>query len=122
MQRGATMWMLLGMSALFILFALIAMKLIPGYMDNAKVENALQSVAESPGAANMGRRQIINKVADTLYIDGGADDLLDLRTALVITKRGDKKIISIDYERVIPMAFNISVLLDFENSVEISLR
>jgi hypothetical protein len=115
------MWMLIGMSALVVLFALIAMKLIPGYLDNAKVQNSLESLKDVPGVANMGRRQVMERVYNSLYIDG-AHDLLDLKTALVITKQTNKKVISVDYERVIPMAFNISVLLDFENSVDIPLR
>ena len=64
---------------------------------------------------------MIDKIDNTLYIDM-ASDLLDLNEALTITKTKNTKVISIDYERVIPMAYNISALLDFENSVEVSLQ
>ena len=120
-QTGASMWGLIGGSALAILFALIAMKLIPAYLDNNKVASALDSLAETPGAANMSRRQVIEKIDNTLYIDM-AHDLLDLKEALVITKTKNTKVFSLNYERVIPMAYNISALLDFENSVEVSLK
>lgn len=120
-QRGASMWGLLGGSALVVLFALIAMKLIPAYLDNNKVASALASLAETPGAGTMSRREVIAKIDNTLYIDM-AHDLLDLKEALTITKTKNTKVFSIDYERVIPMAYNISALLDFENSVEVSLQ
>ena len=120
-QTGASMWGLLGGSALFILFALLTMKLVPAYIDNKKVASALESFAETPGANTMSRRQVLDKIDNTLYIDM-ASDLLDLKEALVITKTKNTKVFSINYERVIPMAYNISALLDFENSVEVSLR
>ncbi len=121
MQQGASMWMLLFSSALIVLFALVTMKLVPAYLDNNKIINALNSFAETPGAANMSRTQVINKIDNTLYIDM-ASDLLNLNDALAITKTKNTKVYTISYERVIPMAYNISALLDFENSVEVSLK
>ena len=120
-QNGASMWALIGISSLIVLFALITMKMVPAYIDNAKVMSALETLAETPGAGQMSRRQMIDKLAAKLYIDM-ADDLLDLNTALEITKLKNTKQLSLNYERVIPMAYNISVLLDFENSVEVSLN
>lgn len=120
-QSGASMWGLIGGSALVILFAMITMKLVPAYLDNNKVASALDSLAKTPGAAQMSRRQVLDKIDNTLYIDM-ASDLLDLKEALTITKTKNTKVFSIDYERVIPIAYNISALLDFENSVEVSLK
>ncbi len=115
------MWGLLGGGALFVLFALVTMKLVPAYMDNNKVAHALESLAGTPGVGHWSRRQISDKIDNTLYIDMAAD-LLNLKEALTITRKGNVKVISIDYERVIPMAYNISALLDFENSVEVPLK
>ena len=81
-QKGASMWTLVFTSALIVLFALITMKLVPAYLDNNKIINALNSLAETPGAANMSRRQVIDKISNTLYIDM-ASDLLDLNDAPV---------------------------------------
>ncbi|MFV2005772.1 MAG: DUF4845 domain-containing protein [Gammaproteobacteria bacterium] len=120
-QIGSSMWGLLGGAALFVLFALVTMKLVPAYLDNNKVVHALESLAETPGVGNWSRRQISDKVDNTLYIDLAAD-LLNLKEALTITKTKNAKIISVDYERVIPMVYNISALLDFENSVEVPLK
>lgn len=120
-QKGASMWMLILGSALIVLFALVTMKLVPAYLDNNKVVHALDSLKKQPGVGNWSRRQILERVDNTLYIDL-ASDLLDLNEALVITKTKTKKVISIDYERVVPMAYNISALLDFENSIEVPIE
>ena len=120
-QKGASMWGLLGSVSLVLLFALVMMKLIPAYLDNNKVVSALDSLAEQPNVGQLSRRQIINRISDTLYIDM-ASDMLDLNQALTITRQKQTKLISIDYDRVIHLAYNISALLDFENSVEVSLK
>jgi len=120
-QTGASMWTLIFTSAMFILFALITMKLVPAYLDNNKVASALESLAETPGAVTMSRRQVLGKINNTLYIDM-ADDLLDLNASLVISKTKTHKVFSLDYERVIPMAYNVSALLNFENSVEVPFK
>ena len=121
LQKGASMWGLIGGAGLLVLFALITMKLVPAYLDNNKVASALESLAETPGVLNMSRRQVIEKIDNTLYIDM-ASDLLNLRDALVISKTKSHKVFSLDYERIIPMAYNISALLDFENSVEVPFK
>ena len=120
-QKGATMWMLLTGASLVVLFMLIAIKLIPAYLDNNKIISALESLAETPGVNNYSRRQVLDKIDNTLYIDM-ASNLLDLKEALAISKTNTHKVYTISYERVIPMAFNISALLDFENSVEVPLK
>lgn len=120
-QHGATMWMIIAVMALVVMFALVVMKLTPAYLENAKVMNALERLAEDPRAATMPRAELIQKISDTLYIDM-ANDLLDLREAVVITKSAGKRTVEINYERVIPMVYNISALLDFENSVDIPTK
>ncbi len=122
-QRGATMWGILAVMALVVTFALLTMKLVPAYIDNAKVSSALSSLAEDPEARALPRRLLIKKVSDSLYIDM-ADDLLDLTDPAVfqIQKTKNTRVITIAYERVIPLVYNISALLDFEESVEIPLN
>ena len=120
-QKGSSMWGLLGGAGLFVLFAMVTMKLVPVYLDNNKIASALESLAEQPGVGSWNRRQIQDRIDNTLYIDMAAD-LLDLNKALKITKVKNVKVVSVDYERVIHMAYNISALLYFENSVEIPLR
>jgi hypothetical protein len=120
-QKGSSMWGLIFGAGLFVLFALVTMKLVPAYLDNNKITSALESLAETPGAVNMSRRQVLDKIDNTLYIDM-ASDLLNLKEALSITKTRTHKVFTIAYERVTPMAYNLSALTEFENSVEVPLK
>ena len=120
-QNGATLWSMITIIALVVFFALLVIKIVPSYIENQKIEKALRGLAEDPAAVHMNRAQITRSLTDRLYIDM-ADELLDLGEAMTITKTRDSRVITISYEKVIPLAYNISALLDFENSVEIPLK
>ncbi len=117
-QRGWTLWGLLGMMVLIGFFALLFMKLLPPYMDNAKIQRALEVVAEEPGIGRATRAEIVNRLSRILYVDY-ASDVVDLRQDLSIEKRTDRRILRIRYEVEVPLVYNISALLYFDNHVEL---
>lgn len=118
MQRGWTVWSLLGVGALIVFGALLFMKLMPVYLDNYKLKEAMASVAEDPRAADWSKRQVIRELTNILYIDYGSD-IVDLNKALSVEKTDAQSFIKVEYEVVVPLAFNLSALVDFDNQVEI---
>jgi len=118
-QRGWTIWSLLGVGFLIVVGALLFMKLMPVYLDNYKLEEAMHSVAEDPRAGDWNKRQIVREMTNILYIDYG-HDIVDLGEALTLEKENERKYIRIKYEVVVPLAFNLSALVDFNNEVEIT--
>ena len=117
-QMGWTVWTLLLTAAVLVSLALLGMKLMPHYLNNYKLEAALEYVTSDPSTANMTRRQIIQNMKDKLYIDYG-DELIDLDESLVIEKRRGSMNLSLEYEVVVPLVANVSALLDFNNSADI---
>ncbi|MBS1270048.1 MAG: hypothetical protein MAG794_01001 [Gammaproteobacteria bacterium] len=117
-QRGWTLWSLLGTGALVVVGALLFMKLTPVYLDNYKLQEAMHSVAEDPRAADWGRRQIIREMTNVLYIDYGSE-IVDLKSALSVEKTAAQTFIKVEYEVLVPLAYNVSALMDFNNKVEI---
>lgn len=120
-QAGWTVWGLIAVMALVGFFALLFLKLFPPYHDNYKLNKALQTVAAEPGMAVGGRRAIMRKLDKILYLDY-AHKVVDLNDTLRIEKKNDRMILTINYEVVVPLAYNISALLEFNNRAEISLR
>ena len=120
-QKGATLWGMLFTIMIILFFAILTIKIVPSYIENQKFAKALNSLAEDQAAIRMDRYQIVKSLNNRLYIDM-ADELIDVGDALTITKTRDARVLTISYEKVIPMAFNISVLLEFENSAEIPLK
>ena len=120
-QRGWTMWGLLAVVALIAFFSVLFMKLFPPFLDNLKIREAMQTVGEEPGVTNWTKTQIVRKLEEILYIDF-ADEVVDLRRTLIVEKTKSDMIMRIDYEVVVHMAYNVSALIDFKNSVAVPMR
>jgi hypothetical protein len=118
-QRGWTIWSVLGVGFLVVAGALLFMKLMPVYLDNYKIKGAMASLAEDPRAADWNKRQVINEMTNILYIDYG-HDIVDLNKALSVEKENEFKYIRVEYEVVVPLVYNVSALVDFNNEVEIT--
>lgn len=118
-QRGWTIWSLLGVGFLIVVGALLFMKLMPVYLDNYKLQEAMHSIAEDPRAPDWNKRQIVREMTNILYIDYG-HDIVDLNKALTLEKEDEHKYMRVQYEVVVPLAFNVSALVDFNNEVELT--
>ena len=120
-QGGWTIWTLMLGIALIVFFAYLMMKLFPPYFDNMKLEEALKTVADDARITQMDRRQIIRELDNILYIDYG-HEIVDLKESLTVEKNKTSMILGLDYEVVVPLGYNISALLDFQNQVDVPLR
>lgn len=118
-QRGWTFWSLLGVAFLIVAGALLFMKLMPVYLDNYKLKEAMHSVAEDPRVSEWNKRQVVQEMSNILYIDYGSD-IVDLSNALTLEKTDADKFIRVKYEVVVPLVYNVSALLDFNNAVAIA--
>ncbi len=120
-QQGMSFWLILLLVAFGIGSALLFMKLFPAYMDNLKIKEGLETLADDPETARMTKGQLISRLDNILYIDF-AHEIVDLKKAFKTKKTQSTMTMSVDYERVVPLVYNVSALLDFENEVDVSLR
>jgi len=116
-QSGMTMWGMLFVLGTLAFFLFILFKLIPPYLDDFKIKSALNSLGGQPEAGTMAPGEIQEAIRKRLEID--SFDSFDLSKSLTIEPRGKMRVIRISYETVVPMVSNISVLLDFDHSVEV---
>lgn len=117
-QSGMTMWGMLFVLGTLAFFLFIGFKLFPPYMTDLKVKSALDSLSQQADVGTMSVPEIKEAIRKRLEIDS-ADDLFDLNKVLTVEPRGRVKVIRISYESVVPMAYNISALLDFDHSIEV---
>jgi len=120
-QGGWTLWSLGLVLALIVFFALLLFKLIPPYLDNQKIHKALNTLVQEQHIDQLSRRAIVNRLGNILYIDY-ALDLVDIKKDLKITKNNNILKLAINYEVVVPMAYNISALLTFSEQAEIPMK
>lgn len=113
-QRGVTFGGFIMVLALLGGLAIFAMKLIPAYMENGKIQKALDVIVRDPAmqtATLEEIRQSFYKRAITMdNVTSIAEKDLD------ISKANGKLSISASYSAKIPLAGNVSLLVDFNPS------
>jgi predicted lipid carrier protein YhbT len=113
-QRGVTFGGFIMVLALLGGLAIFAMKLIPAYMENGKIQKALDAIVRDPAmqtATLEEIRQSFYKRAITMdNVTSIAEKDLD------ISKTGGKLSISASYSAKIPLAGNVSLLVEFNPS------
>jgi len=120
-QQGWTMWSLMFTMGVILLFAYIGMQLVPVYTTNGSVTSAMNQTVDELDLYKATRRNVIIKMNSQLYIDGN-DGLLDYKNDLKVKRSKTNFILSTKYDREIPLFFNISMLVKFDNVVERDLN
>lgn len=116
-QSGATIWQMITIGFLVVIFALLLMKLLPPYLSDLKITGALSSLQKQAAASAMNRKEILVALEKRFDIDDVKH--VDLRQDVIIEKRGRMATVTIDYEVQVPLLFNISALLEFNHSVQV---
>lgn len=116
-QKGMTMWGMAGVLGLIAFFTLLILNLLPPYLENMKVKAALESVARQPDVGALPREEIITMLQRRFDIEDVRR--VELNKDLKIEANNRNKVIRVAYQVQVPLAYNISALLAFDNSVEV---
>ena len=117
-QRGMTIWSATFVVGVFVFLFFLLFKLFPVYMEDFKVRKALEGVAQSADIATMSKADISGALEKRFDIDNVAK--VDPRKNLFIEARGrNSRALRISYEAVIPLFYNVSVLVEFEHVKEV---
>lgn len=119
-QRGIGFWGLVMVAALVVFFTLMFFKLLPPYIENAKIKTALENVSRQPNAINMEKGEIKAALDRRFSIEDINE--VDLSKVLFVEKKPGVTIIRITYERRVPVAYNVTALLEFNDSVQVNAR
>lgn len=119
-QSGMTFWGLLMVAALIVFFTVMGFKLLPPYLEDAKVRTALENIAKQPEAGSWGTVEIKNALDRRFQIDDVSR--VDLNKNLTVDKKPGVTVIRIAYEVRVPMAYNITALINFDHSVQVNAR
>lgn len=115
-QRGLTFISLIFVLGIAGFFVLLILKVGPIYLDHSKVLSALAAVEEAPDAATLSEhdiREMLRKRFDLNYVsDVEAGDIK-------IYKSGYYLKVEIEYEVVKKIMGNLSVLVEFDDVVEV---
>jgi hypothetical protein len=117
-QRGMTTIGFLLVLAVLGLIAFGVIQLVPVYLENMKIVQLLNQTKEQLD----GQSPSVKDIRDALYKRAEIEDLRDIDTKkdFVVKPVSGGYTVSINYERRKPYLANISLLAEFEHSVEIS--
>ena len=109
-QRGVTFVGMVFIAGLIVFGAIIALKLVPAYIEYATVVNHLREIARSPDARGASPKEIqmmFNKRAqiDAIEVVKGDD--------IEVDKEGDQVILRTAYSTKIKLFGNLSACIDF---------
>ena len=107
-QLGISLGGLMVLAGIFIVVAMVGMKMGPSYLEFASIKKAVISIAqEKPGATVNEVRKAFDARAtvDAITTVSGKD--------LEVTKDGGELLISASYRKEIPLAGNVGVFIDF---------
>jgi hypothetical protein len=107
-------WLL--MLALIAFFTLITLRLVPAYLEFAKVTSVLESLTNEPGITRQTKGEIIKLISKRFDVN----DVYQVDPKLVEVKK-DKGVlkVSINYERREHLVGNVDVVTTFDKQVEV---
>jgi len=116
-EQGLTFITLALILVLIGFFTLLVLKIGPIYMDHSKVMNALTAVEKTIDVETKSKREIRDMLEKRFDINYVYDiDLQDVE----ITKANDNQLkVRIAYEVVKPIMGNLSVLVEFDDVIEV---
>ena len=119
-QNGMSFWSLMVVAAVFAFFLLLFFKLFPPYTEHAKVKAALENISRQPDAGNMEKGQIKAAFERRFNVEDVGN--IDLNKNLIVEKSPSGMTIRIFYERRVPIAYNISALIEFDDTAQVNVR
>jgi Tfp pilus assembly protein PilE len=114
-QKGMTFIGLVLVIVAIVCIAVVAMKVVPAYIEFASVKKVIARIGNEPNLNEMSKKDI--QVAFEKAADAGYVTVISSKD-LLITKGETGNIVTADYQVVVPIVANASVLLDFYASTE----
>jgi Domain of unknown function (DUF4845) len=113
-QQGMTFlgFVIVAVIALSILLA--GIKIVPDYIEFSGVKKIINNIGSNPNFDSMSKKEIMDsfdKNASTSYVT-----VVNGRDLIFSKDASGKTVVSVEYEVVKPLAFNLSALMDFEPS------
>jgi hypothetical protein len=114
-QRGLTFISICVLLFIFGFFVFLILKIGPIYLDHNKVTSALSALKKDSDFPSMSEAEIRRSLDNRFnigYVDFIAPE--DIK----VSRSNDYVKVEIDYEVLEPMAYNLSVLVEFHDEVE----
>lgn len=100
--------------AMFGIFLTAALKLAPAYMDNGVVVNTMEGIAANNDLGEM----TITEIRADMMRSLGVNNVTLPGDAINVVQEGGQEFVDIIYKTKVPLFYNISALVSFNNRFE----
>lgn len=114
-QQGLTLISILFILGLIGFFVLLTLKTVPIYLDHGKVKSALEALKATPELGTKSEVEIRGSLSKRFSINYVYDVK---KEDITIIKHGNYVKVDIEYETVVPLVSNLSLLAEFHDTVE----
>ena len=117
-QQGMTLITMACIAIVLVSMFLLALNIVPIYIDHGKVTSALDSIKRNQEARNESPEQLNNRLFRLLQVNN-ADDILKKENVTINKLDNGSTQIHIQYEVVKKLVGNASILVQFDDQVEV---
>ncbi len=115
-QQGLTLLSIAFILFLIGFFVLLTLKIVPIYLDHNKVKNAMAALEKDPAFPTMSEYDIKNSLGKRFNLNFVYDVTPD---DVKVSKSGTHTKVEIEYETVVKLAYNLSILAEFHDVIEV---
>jgi len=115
-QQGLTLLSIAFILALIAFFVLLILKIAPIYIDHSKVVNALAALEKTTDVQTKSEQEVRQSLEKRLNMNYVYDVTQD---DIKVTKRGNYLKVQAEYETVVKIFGNLSVLAEFNDIIEV---
>ena len=109
-QRGVTFGGLIGGAFVLVVLSIFGLKLVPAYMEDAKVKNIFTAIAHDPDM----QKGTLQEVRASFERRSSIDNIKAIKAAdIEITTNQGRLVLSASYYVMIPLGGNVSLYLAF---------
>jgi len=114
-QRGMTIWGWLFVLGTIGFIALVAMKLLPIYLENMSVKKAVNQVAQADGAGSFNKRTAWVALTKQFYVD----EVRSVEEDDIVVETNDEGVreLVVAYEVRTSLMYNVDMVVWFEERV-----
>ncbi len=117
--RGITLIGFIIVLAVVGFFVYLAMRLVPVYLEYMNVVKSMEQVRDEPGLAQASPEEIRRSLDFKFSTQYVSDDAIPPQ-AIQVIREGNAQVLRIRYERRVPFAYNVDLLVSFDKSVNLS--
>jgi uncharacterized membrane protein YhiD involved in acid resistance len=115
-QQGLTLLSIAFILALIAFFVLLILKIAPIYIDHSKVANALAALEKTTDIQTKSEQEVRQSLEKRLNMNYVYDVTQD---DIKVIKRGNYLKVQAEYETVVKIFGNLSVLAEFNDIIEV---